>query len=657
MKSAEKIARRLIAEKLTKEWLAGVRRGWLQLMKPAISDYDDVMKAHDKLDQFVERLQEQIQYIRRGGAKRLLDDKYEPKLEAAFKKVFEAIDESRGKARHWKEYIDGTATSLQWGEDRTKDALLMLDLYKRDFAEASNTAVETRGHKWKTVDLTDLLDEVFKLLRSDAVAIQKHDEANPDDPFIERPEVLREFHIGDMKFILVLGPEDKPSYATGYAKLLSTTYAIVQAKKIKHLWYGLCFLTPSCEKLDEQTLQDYERQGYDRKYLECRAGWYRYRNDVIALTSYPAPGAFIYGLLHELGHRHWFKFMSSSQRARYADWVESKAVDAVSDYGKSNPEEAFAEAFAHYTTGKGMTRDQMESFREVAFGRTASKVALRSLNGGYLNIGDLILYGKFKNARGRITGFGKNDKGDPTVLIQPVDKDGNAKKGQPKELVMLKVRKIQPSKKEACMSIEQRVVARYVAASLGLGQTWENGKVRIHRYANFYKVWDLTNAGKRGKKVRVMSIIPNVAHEREWMETQGKFINTYGTYEGIKSFYEDILHDFPGEILIEENAERGIDVLPGGTEEIDLRWSVGESKMELTATPLEMRVKSSVPLKSQQTGKPFGYQDTLYWADKKADAKRFYAWLSGGGRKLVTRMGILELRKLWNDIGVRYDYH
>lgn len=40
-------------------------------------------------------------------------------------------------------------------------------------------------------------------------------------------------------------------------------------------------------------------------------------------------------------------------------------VTPVSDYGKSNADEAFAEAFMHYVLERGMTGDQMESFKQV----------------------------------------------------------------------------------------------------------------------------------------------------------------------------------------------------------------------------------------------------------------------------------------------------
>jgi hypothetical protein len=295
----------------------------------------------------------------------------------------------------------------------------------------------------------------------------------------------------------------------------------------------------------------------------------------------------------------------------------------------------------------------------------ADRVAERHLKAGYLNVGDLILYGKFKNALGRITGFGKNEKGDPTVIIQPVDKEGNPKKSQPKELVMLKVRKVEPEageKKEAAMaSIADRVARRYLtAAGIGLGKTWENGKVRIHRYSNNFTVWDLTNAGKRGKKVREMTIMPNkgMSEEAAWMEGNSKYILlNASSYDKIKSFYEDILVDYPGEIRIDEREVRAIDILPGTVRKIEMQWKVGDSKLDLTATPLEFRVVSSVPLSHPKTGDPIGYQDTSYWSAKKDDAKRFYAWLASEGEGMIRKMDIHALTRLWHNLDVNYDSH
>jgi len=53
-------------------------------------------------------------------------------------------------------------------------------------------------------------------------------------------------------------------------------------------------------------------------------------------------------------------------------------------------------------------------------GAPALRVAARYLRAAYFNVGDLILYGKWKNHVGRITAFGSDQYGNPTVTIEPV---------------------------------------------------------------------------------------------------------------------------------------------------------------------------------------------------------------------------------------------
>lgn len=55
-----------------------------------------------------------------------------------------------------------------------------------------------------------------------------------------------------------------------------------------------------------------------------------------------------------------------------SDPEDTREVPAVSDYGASNIDEAFAEAFMHYIVEADMTRDQLESFRSVLT-KTASE--------------------------------------------------------------------------------------------------------------------------------------------------------------------------------------------------------------------------------------------------------------------------------------------
>jgi hypothetical protein len=93
-------------------------------------------------------------------------------------------------------------------------------------------------------------------------------------------------------------------------------------------------------------------------------GHYNIQKNHVKIFSRPGP--FIVELMaHELGHRYWYKHMSSTQRARFTAWFESGAVPAVSRYGGHNEGEAFAEVIAYVVTGKTIGRDQLESLKAV----------------------------------------------------------------------------------------------------------------------------------------------------------------------------------------------------------------------------------------------------------------------------------------------------
>ena len=49
-----------------------------------------------------------------------------------------------------------------------------------------------------------------------------------------------------------------------------------------------------------------------------------------------------------------------------------------------------------------------------------NRVAARFIRASYFSIGDLILYGRWKNHSGRVIGFGKDKWGNPTVTIEPI---------------------------------------------------------------------------------------------------------------------------------------------------------------------------------------------------------------------------------------------
>lgn len=52
-------------------------------------------------------------------------------------------------------------------------------------------------------------------------------------------------------------------------------------------------------------------------------------------------------------------------------------------------------------------------------GRIAREFVARSR---YFEVGDIVTFGKYKNHRGKVVGFGEDKWGNPTVEIEPVPK-------------------------------------------------------------------------------------------------------------------------------------------------------------------------------------------------------------------------------------------
>lgn len=76
---------------------------------------------------------------------------------------------------------------------------------------------------------------------------------------------------------------------------------------------------------------------------------------------------------------------STANERRLKRWQEiedadTRPVTPVSDYGKSNIDEAFAEVFAHYVIGYDMSQDQIESFKTVL--KTAGERVLERYKAG-----------------------------------------------------------------------------------------------------------------------------------------------------------------------------------------------------------------------------------------------------------------------------------
>jgi hypothetical protein len=72
-------------------------------------------------------------------------------------------------------------------------------------------------------------------------------------------------------------------------------------------------------------------------------------------------------IVHEVGHRYWFKFMSREDQENFSRWFRD--VPSVTKYGSVSSWEDFAEVFMFYVLNKKLTKDQKERFMQFMKGK------------------------------------------------------------------------------------------------------------------------------------------------------------------------------------------------------------------------------------------------------------------------------------------------
>lgn len=175
-----------------------------------------------------------------------------------------------------------------------------------------------------------------------------------------------ELSIGRAKVIFDTGDRD----LHGQARLRSHIIApydthdyVVELQKAKALldkaglgkaWYGDFFIQPSVKA------KEYTNPRTGGKFKEgAHWAW----KDHVVLFGKPREGLHE-TIVHELGHRWYYKIMTKGERARFDSYFGD--VQSVSEYGSSQSREDFAEVFTWYVLGRKLTRDQRERFKQFA---------------------------------------------------------------------------------------------------------------------------------------------------------------------------------------------------------------------------------------------------------------------------------------------------
>ena len=189
-----------------------------------------------------------------------------------------------------------------------------------------------------------------------------------------------------------------------------------------------------------------------------------------------------------------------------------------------------------------------------------------------------------------------------------------------------------------------------MVAELQEGHTWENEKVRVHRFRPSYHIWDLTNAGKRGKKVRKLSFfdLDMVRDEtvKSNIEKFAKGIEKVRDYDQALKWVQIIINDArqrkSSQPQMQETDERGTDVAPAGFKPLRI---MGKG-VSIDSDYKSFQVQNVADKANLETCIPAikgGQQDI----------KVFYRWVSDNLDK-VKQMDFQQVLKEMSKLGIKY---
>jgi DNA topoisomerase IB len=338
-----------VSVRLDKAWLMAVKRGWNQILKTPVYDFSDVIKVVNSLRLFIQDLKEQVTLVRRAWPAEMQDD--QKAMFAAFDKLEEVLFRSGSLVNNW--YINKAGLSSE-SMDR------MLSLYKKDLDNHLGGVVKQKDRMPKPVPLTYHFDRLMRVLYDSAKQIKDYHEIDPS-PIEFEDEAYRFFSIGRMK-VVVVSHEILAQEIKAFVRRLIAAYGLLKKHGFDKVWYGTLFILASdFLELTDQEQKAYKNMGYDIKSV---GGTYNYQSNEITLSAPSYNKGTTIMLLHELGHRYWYKVLDRTSRLRFEDWLES-GLAPVSDYGKTNASEAFAEVFSYYCSGMNVSKDQAESFKHI----------------------------------------------------------------------------------------------------------------------------------------------------------------------------------------------------------------------------------------------------------------------------------------------------
>ena len=388
-------ARFLQADRLTKDWLMGVKRGWNAVIKSPHEVYD----KHRILVEFLRNLGDQIHFQKHGVNIVFTGSKARDKFDALLAKTKELVDSCETTydklVGDYRYYSKEREKFLDKIEDETGDNIRNLkgvEEFIQKYPDYKNIhhfwvkAMEpVDQYRWNPETVwapaTKAFDAMMKHLYAEAKATAEYQKEYGDTLFDDNYATIeKEFDLNGAKVVIIDDSVDRTDIRN-YIMYINRAQQLLKNKGFGKLWYGVMFVEAKNHKKSPEEIELALKWGYSSS---GDAGEYVYQQDKVYVKNKPENYVTTI-VVHELGHRYWFKFMTPSQRARFNSLVQTKTTDKYrdypqgptdeegnlkpvapfGDYGTSNIEEAFAEVFEGYVAEKELTRDQIESFRSV----------------------------------------------------------------------------------------------------------------------------------------------------------------------------------------------------------------------------------------------------------------------------------------------------
>ncbi len=188
------------------------------------------------------------------------------------------------------------------------------------------------------------------------------------------------------------------------------------------------------------------------------------------------------------------------------------------------------------------------------------------------------------------------------------------------------------------------------SASVRRGETWENANLRVHRYHDSLKVWDLKHAGKRGKNVEIMHINirewekPNP--DRAYLDDLAGFLTKTTTYDRYKKLVVSFLktagfNDYGGTFksVLSFTSEKGVRISPPNMGKIVINNRGVSAYFELDGFHIQD--------KTDQNNLP-----TMMNTDRRSP-KKLYKFVAGN-KELFEKMNYREMYQFLTDYKIKF---